>query len=150
MVGLAVQRPTAMAPAVEQMFRHIVEFCQHPTGTLISIARNGLQVQQAVFFVSGPNCTLHRVERYGILLKTKMGEEDRHDETTRFLQGAGRLRPPAALAAPLPRAAAAQSTTVGRAVPDGNYTMRFRSELSLDDLPRDYHYSESLFDHSGL
>ena len=27
-VGLAVQRPTAMAPAVEQMFRHIVEFCQ--------------------------------------------------------------------------------------------------------------------------
>ena len=56
----------------------------------------------------------------------------------------------AALAAPLPRAAAAQSTTVGRAVPDGNYTMRFRSELSLDDLPRDYHYSESLFDHSAF
>ena len=28
-VGLAVQRPTAMAPAVEQMFRHIVEYCQH-------------------------------------------------------------------------------------------------------------------------
>ena len=55
----------------------------------------------------------------------------------------------AALAAPLPRAAAAQST-VGRAVPDGNYTMRFRSELSLDDLPRDYHYSESLFDHSAF
>ena len=27
-VGLAVQRPTAMAPAVEQMFHHIVEFCQ--------------------------------------------------------------------------------------------------------------------------
>ena len=25
-VGLAVQRPTAMAPAVEQMFHHIVEF----------------------------------------------------------------------------------------------------------------------------
>ena len=28
-VGLAVQRPTAMAPAVEQMFHHIVEYCQH-------------------------------------------------------------------------------------------------------------------------
>ena len=27
-VGLAVQRPTAMAPAVEQMFRHIVDFCR--------------------------------------------------------------------------------------------------------------------------
>ena len=27
MVGLAVQRPTAMAPAVEQMFHHIVEYC---------------------------------------------------------------------------------------------------------------------------
>lgn len=26
-VGLAVQRPTAMAPAVEQMFHHIVDFC---------------------------------------------------------------------------------------------------------------------------
>ena len=26
-VGLAVQRPTAMAPAVEQMFHHIVEYC---------------------------------------------------------------------------------------------------------------------------
>ena len=56
----------------------------------------------------------------------------------------------AALAAPLSQAAAAQSTTVGRAVPDGNYTMRFRSELSLDDLPHDYHYSESLFDHSAF
>jgi len=27
-VGLAVQRPTAMAPAVEQMFHHIVECCK--------------------------------------------------------------------------------------------------------------------------
>ena len=27
-VGLAVQRPTAMAPAVEQMFHHIVDFCR--------------------------------------------------------------------------------------------------------------------------
>jgi len=27
-VGLAVQRPTAMAPAVEQMFHHIVEYCK--------------------------------------------------------------------------------------------------------------------------
>ena len=26
-VGLAVQRPTSMAPAVEQMFHHIVEYC---------------------------------------------------------------------------------------------------------------------------
>ena len=27
-VGLAVQRPTAMAPAVEQMFHHIVDYCK--------------------------------------------------------------------------------------------------------------------------
>lgn len=27
-VGLAVQHPTAMAPAVEQMFRHIIEYCR--------------------------------------------------------------------------------------------------------------------------
>lgn len=27
-VGLTVQRPSAMAPAVEQMFRHIVEYCK--------------------------------------------------------------------------------------------------------------------------
>ena len=26
-VGLAVQRPASMAPAVEQMFHHIVEYC---------------------------------------------------------------------------------------------------------------------------
>lgn len=56
----------------------------------------------------------------------------------------------AALAAPLPRAAAAESTTVGRAVPDGSYTLRFRSELSLDDLPHDYIYKESLFDHTAF
>ena len=28
MVGLAVQRPAAMAPAVEQMFHHIVDYCR--------------------------------------------------------------------------------------------------------------------------
>ena len=27
-VGLAVQRPASMAPAVEQMFHHIVECCK--------------------------------------------------------------------------------------------------------------------------
>ena len=27
-VGLAVQRPTAMAPAVEQMFHHIIDYCK--------------------------------------------------------------------------------------------------------------------------
>ena len=27
-VGLAVQRPAAMAPAVEQMFHHIVDYCR--------------------------------------------------------------------------------------------------------------------------
>ena len=27
-VGLAVQRPAAMAPAVEQMFHHIVDYCK--------------------------------------------------------------------------------------------------------------------------
>ena len=53
-------------------------------------------------------------------------------------------------AAPLSRAAAAESTTVGRAVPDGSYSLRFRSELSQDDLPHDYYYSESLFDHSAF
>lgn len=30
-VGLAVQRPAAMAPAVEQMFRHIVAYCAEQT-----------------------------------------------------------------------------------------------------------------------
>ena len=27
-VGLALPRPSAMAPAVEQMFRHIVDYCK--------------------------------------------------------------------------------------------------------------------------
>lgn len=50
----------------------------------------------------------------------------------------------------VPHAAAAESTTVGRAVPDGKHTLHFRSELSLEDLPHEYYYSESLFDHSAM
>ena len=34
-VGLAVQRPTAMAPAVEQMFHHIVDFCRQTDPQLL-------------------------------------------------------------------------------------------------------------------
>ena len=34
-VGLTVQRPTAMAPAVEQMFRHIVDFCRQTDPQLL-------------------------------------------------------------------------------------------------------------------
>ena len=42
----------------------------------------------------------------------------------------------------LPRAeAAAKSQTVGRAVPAGNYTMSFRSELSQMDIEHEYYYS---------
>lgn len=44
----------------------------------------------------------------------------------------------------LPRAeAAAKSQTVGRAVPAGNYTMSFRSELSQMDIEHEYYYSDS-------
>lgn len=43
----------------------------------------------------------------------------------------------------LPRAeAAAKSQTVGRAVPAGNYTMSFRSELSQMDIQHEYYYSD--------
>ena len=46
----------------------------------------------------------------------------------------------------LPRAeAAAKSQTVGRAVPAGNYTMSFRSELSQMDIEHEYYYSDSFF-----
>ena len=57
-----------------------------------------------------------------------------------------------AAALAVPRAAAAESTqsTVGRAVPDGRYSMRFRSELSLADLPHDYYYSDSFFARSAM
>ena len=51
----------------------------------------------------------------------------------------------------LPRAeAAAKSQTVGRAVPAGNYTMSFRSELSQMDIEHEYYYSDSFFAHSSL
>ena len=46
----------------------------------------------------------------------------------------------------LPRAeAAAKSQTVGRAVPAGNYTMSFRSELSQMDIEHEYSASRSTF-----
>ena len=46
----------------------------------------------------------------------------------------------------LPRAeAAAKSQTVGRAVPAGNYTMSFRSELSQMDIEHEYYYSDRFF-----
>lgn len=44
----------------------------------------------------------------------------------------------------LPRAeAATKSQTVGRAVPAGNYTMSFRSELSQMDIEHEYYYSDN-------
>ena len=43
--------------------------------------------------------------------------------------------------------AAAASSAVGRAVPDGKYTLHFRSELSLRDLSHDYFYSDRFFTH---
>ena len=56
-----------------------------------------------------------------------------------------------AAALAVPKAAAAESTkTVGKAMPDGKYTLYFRSELSQKDLPHDYYYSESFFDHSAM
>ena len=51
----------------------------------------------------------------------------------------------------LPRAeAAAKSQTVGRAVPAGNYTMSFRSELSQMDIEHEYYYSDSFFAHTSV
>ena len=51
----------------------------------------------------------------------------------------------------LPRAeAAAKSQTVGRAVPAGNYTMSFRSELSQMDIEHEYYYSDSFFAHTSI
>lgn len=51
----------------------------------------------------------------------------------------------------LPRAeAAAKRQTVGRAVPAGNYTMSFRSELSQMDIEHEYYYSDSFFAHASI
>ena len=56
-----------------------------------------------------------------------------------------------AAALAVPRAAAENTQgAVGRAVADGRYSMRFRSELSLTDVPHDYYYSDSFFVHSAL
>ena len=56
-----------------------------------------------------------------------------------------------AAALAVPRAAAENTQgAVGRAVADGRYSMRFRSELSLTDVPHDYYYSDSFFAHSAL
>ena len=56
-----------------------------------------------------------------------------------------------AAALAVPRAAAENTlVAVGRAVADGRYSMRFRSELSLTDVPHDYYYSDSFFAHSAL
>ncbi len=58
---------------------------------------------------------------------------------------AGALAPGAAL----PQAGAA-TATVGRAVPDDYYTLRYRSDRSSADLRHEYYYSDSLFDHSAM
>ena len=41
----------------------------------------------------------------------------------------------------------AAAQPVGRAVPDGNYTLPFLSILSNTDVSHDFYYSESFFDH---
>ena len=43
--------------------------------------------------------------------------------------------------------ARAAAQPVGRAVPDGNYTLPFLSILSNTDVSHDFYYSESFFDH---
>ena len=43
--------------------------------------------------------------------------------------------------------ARAAAQPVGRAVPDGNYTLPFLSILSNVDVSHDFYYSESFFDH---
>lgn len=35
---------------------------------------------------------------------------------------------------------------VGRACPEGIYTMMYRSDLSMEDLPHNYRYGDQLFD----
>lgn len=45
--------------------------------------------------------------------------------------------------------AAAASAVVGRAVPDGNYTLWYRSDRCAADLQHTYYYSDSLFDHAA-
>ena len=46
-------------------------------------------------------------------------------------------------------APAAAASAVGRAMPDGMYTLHFRSELSACDLSHDYYYSDKFFTHSS-
>ena len=56
-----------------------------------------------------------------------------------------------AAALAVPRAAAENTQgAVGRAVADGRYSMRFRSELSQTDVPHDYYYSDSFFARSSM
>ena len=43
--------------------------------------------------------------------------------------------------------ARAAAQPVGRAVPDGSYTLPFLSILSNTDVSHDFYYSESSFDH---
>ena len=57
---------------------------------------------------------------------------------------AGALAPGAVLQAE------AATAVVGRAVPDGNYTLLYRSDRCGADLQHTYYYSDSLFDHSAL
>lgn len=45
----------------------------------------------------------------------------------------------------LPQVQAAQSQTVGTAVPAGKYAMTFRSELSQEDVSHEYYYSDTFF-----
>ena len=48
-----------------------------------------------------------------------------------------------------PRAAAANSTVTGHSVPDGNYSLTFRTELSQLDICHEFYYSDSFFTHSA-
>ena len=45
--------------------------------------------------------------------------------------------------------AVAASASVGRAVPDGEYTFRYRSGRCAADLQHSWYYSDSLFDHAA-
>ena len=49
-----------------------------------------------------------------------------------------------------PSAAAADSAVTGHSVPDGAYSIPFRSELSLLDTSHEFYYSDSFFSHSSL
>ena len=67
-----------------------------------------------------------------------------------FCKGLAAALAAGALAPELTAQAASASAVVGRAVPDGNYTLLYRSDRCNADLQHTYYYSDSLFDHSAL